>query len=69
MGPVITFMGLARADDVLIEPVGMSGQTPIYQPFFGYGFSLIIEAKPGAASSATTRRRCSAAYPRPTRRF
>jgi len=46
-GPVITFLGLARADDVLMEPAGMSGQIPIYQPFFGYGFSLIVEAKPG----------------------
>jgi hypothetical protein len=49
---VITFLGLARADDELMEPVGMSGQSPIYQPFFGYGFSIIAEAKPGSSRFA-----------------
>ena len=48
-GPVITFLGLTRADDVLLEPSGMAGSTPIYQPLFGYGFSIIVEAKPGAS--------------------
>ena len=46
-GPVITFLGLTRADDMLLQPIGMSGDIPIYQPLFGYGFSLIVEAMPG----------------------
>ena len=46
-GPVITFFGLTRADDVLIDPSGASGDIPIYQPLFGYGFSLVVEAMPG----------------------
>jgi hypothetical protein len=48
-GPVITFIGMTRADDVLVDPVGMSGDVPIYSPPFGYGFSLVVEAKPGAS--------------------
>jgi hypothetical protein len=46
-GAVITFLGLTRADDVLIDPAGMSGDIPIYQPSFGYGFSIVVEAKSG----------------------
>lgn len=49
-GPVITFMGLTRADDVLVDPDGMSGDVAIYAPAFGYGFSIIVEAKPGASN-------------------
>lgn len=51
-GPVITFFGLTRADDVLLPPSGMSGNIPIFEPPFGYGFSLIVEAKPGASRAA-----------------
>lgn len=46
-GPVITYLGVTRADDMLITPIGMAGNVPIYRSLFGYGFSLIVEAKPG----------------------
>ncbi|MGH7787360.1 MAG: hypothetical protein ACRERC_10870, partial [Candidatus Binatia bacterium] len=46
-GPEITFFGLTRADDMLLEPTGMSGNIPIYTPIFGFGFSLVVEGKPG----------------------
>jgi hypothetical protein len=46
---VITFIGLTRADDVLIDPTGSSGNIPIFQPLFGYGFSIVVEAKPGVS--------------------
>jgi hypothetical protein len=51
---VITFLGLTRADDALIQPVGMSGTTPIYRPLFGYGFSIVVEAKPGASGASVS---------------
>lgn len=47
-GPVITFLGLARADDALIEP-REPGDTPVYEVLFGYGFRIVVEAKPGAS--------------------
>jgi hypothetical protein len=49
-GAVITFFGLSRADDQLLEPSGTSTNgIPIYRPLFGSGFSLVVEAKPGAS--------------------
>jgi len=32
---------------VLIDPVQVSNDIPLYTPPFGYGFSIIVEAKPG----------------------
>jgi hypothetical protein len=49
IGPEITFLGLTRADDFLIDPSGMQGDIPIYEPTFGFNFSIIVEAKPGAS--------------------
>jgi len=46
---VITFLGLTRADDILLDPTGTSGGIPIYQPLFGYGFSIVVEVKPGGS--------------------
>ncbi|HYD48149.1 MAG TPA: hypothetical protein VEB21_07375 [Terriglobales bacterium] len=47
-GPVITFFGLARPDDLLIQPVGTTPQgVPIYQPGAPFGMRLVIEARPG----------------------
>ena len=48
-GPVITFLGLTRADDMLQQPSGSLGDIPIYQPLFGYGFSIIVEVKAGSS--------------------
>lgn len=50
-GPVITFLGLTRADDFQQLPSGMSGDIPIYTPAFGFGFSIVVEAKPGLSGA------------------
>jgi hypothetical protein len=48
VGADITFVGLARANDSLLDPVGVTDQGwPIYQRQFGYLFSVVVEAKPG----------------------
>jgi hypothetical protein len=60
VGPVITFLGLTRADDILLQPIGMSGDIPIYQPLFGYGFSIVVEAMPGLSRFPVARMTFSA---------
>jgi hypothetical protein len=48
---VIAFFGVARADDTLVSP---SGTTPTGVPIFErarYGFSLVVEGRPGGANS------------------
>ncbi len=47
IGPEIVFFGLIQADDFLIDPVGFEDGIPVYQPLFGFGFSLVVEAKEG----------------------
>jgi hypothetical protein len=48
IGPIVTFVGLTRADDVLIDP---SPTTPdgllVYSRLTGASFSLVVEGKPG----------------------
>jgi hypothetical protein len=51
-GPVVTFLGLTLANDMLLLPAGMSGDIPIYQPSSGAFFSIVVEAKPGASHVA-----------------
>ncbi len=46
-GPQITFYGLTRADDMLLNPIGMENGIPVYAPSFGFAFSIVVEAKPG----------------------
>jgi hypothetical protein len=47
-GPDITFVGVARADDRLIEPVGQTPEGfPLYKRSFGSLFTIVVEAKPG----------------------
>ena len=47
-GPVITFFGMARADDLQIQPVGVTNDgIPIYNPPVPVGIRLVIEAQPG----------------------
>lgn len=52
-GPEITFFGIARADDVALNPTGFdeSGR-PVFSQKIGGGFSLIIEARPGGQRRA-----------------
>jgi hypothetical protein len=46
--PDITFFGVAKPDDTLSTPVGfILGEIPIYERPFGYGFTLVVEGKPG----------------------
>lgn len=48
IGPVITYFGLTRADDSLIDPIGTNPQgLPIYTRVAGAGFSLIVEGRRG----------------------
>lgn len=54
-GPIITFLGLTRADDVLIEPIGTDDTgIPIYERTngTGSGFSIVVEAKRGSSGEA-----------------
>ena len=47
-GPVVTFFGLARADEALIQPSGVTEQgVPIYARPFGNGFRIVVEGAPG----------------------
>ena len=48
-GPEITFFGLTRADDMVLDPTGTIDGRPLYQPTFGFGFSLVVEVKAGAS--------------------
>ena len=49
-GPVITFFGLTRSDDVLIAPTGTTPQgLPIYVRVVGTAFSLVVEGMPGTS--------------------
>jgi hypothetical protein len=47
-GADITYVGLARPDDTIIDPVGVTSQGwPIYERPLGYLFTIVVEAKPG----------------------
>ena len=47
-GADVTFVGLARANDTVLKPVGMTGDGwPIYERPVGYLFNVVVEAKPG----------------------
>lgn len=58
VGPEITFFGVTRADDTLLDESGTTGGgTPIYTRVAGAtgvasGFTLVIEGKPGANAVA-----------------
>lgn len=44
-GPEITFFGVIRADDTLIEPAEVNEEgLPVFERPFGFGFSLVVEA-------------------------
>lgn len=50
---MITFFGVTRADDTLVPASGTApGGIPIFERSFGSGFSLVIEGRPGGASTA-----------------
>jgi hypothetical protein len=47
----VTFLGLTRADDMLMAKAGTSGGIDVYAPAFGSGFSILVEAKPGSSGA------------------
>jgi hypothetical protein len=48
-GPGITFFGVTRADDVLVDAIGNTDDgVPIFQRLVASGFSLVVEGRPGA---------------------
>lgn len=60
-GPNITFFGLARADNTVVEPSGTDDNgVPIYQRSAGSGFIIVVEAKPGANGAILGR--CNMSY-------
>jgi len=52
-GPQITFLGLATADDVALQPDAVDDQgRPVFVRPHGQGFTLIVEARRGAERGA-----------------
>jgi hypothetical protein len=55
-GPLVTFFGVARADDTLVDPIGMTANgVPIFSRPAGVGFSLVIEGRPGPGGATVGR--------------
>lgn len=51
IGPQIVFFGLIRADDTVVDPSGTDASgRPVYDRPFGFGFSLVVEARRGASN-------------------
>jgi len=48
IGPVVTFLGAARADGTTVEPIRVDKGIPVYRSAVGSGFMLVVEVKPGA---------------------
>ncbi len=47
--PVITYIGIAAADDAIVRPIGVDEDgRPVYSRLIGSAFSLVIEAAPGS---------------------
>jgi hypothetical protein len=53
IGPAVTFFGIIRADDTLVQDAGTSMEGfLIYERAFGSGFSLVVEGRPGPGAVA-----------------
>jgi hypothetical protein len=53
IGPTVSFFGITRADDTLVQPAGTSVEGfIIYERAFGSGFSLVVEGRPGLGDVA-----------------
>ena len=51
MGPDVLFFGLTNSDDSATQPSGTDPNgVPIYERPFGFGFSLVVEARHGRAN-------------------
>lgn len=56
-GPEITFLGVARADGSLVEPLDVTADgAPIFVRRGGFGFHLVVEGKPGRSGAAVSPR-------------
>lgn len=57
LGPVVHFLGIARADGSLIEPIDITEDgTPVYTRRAGFGFLLLVEGKPGLSGKPVSPR-------------
>lgn len=57
VGPVISHLGIARADGTKLEPKSTQRDgTDVYQHSIGSGFMLVVEAKPGLSNIEVGRR-------------
>src|SRR5438105_2630109 len=55
-GPVVTFLGVTRADDTLVlQSRATNAGVPVFDRPFGSGFRLVVEAKPGVDGRAVGR--------------
>jgi hypothetical protein len=51
IGPVISYLGAARADGYTTSPVGKTAEgVPIFQNPVGSGFMVVVEGKPGISN-------------------
>ena len=48
-GADVSFVGVARPDDPLIDPVEFRDGVPIFERPFGFLFTIVIEGKPGSS--------------------
>ena len=47
---MITFFGITRSDDSVVQPIGVSNDgVPIFERFFGSGFSIVVEGRRGGS--------------------
>lgn len=57
VGPVVTVIGVARADGKTVEPTSVDKNgVPIYVNYVGSGFILVVEGKPGVSNLEVGRR-------------
>jgi hypothetical protein len=57
IGPLVTFLGVARADGSSVEPASVDRNgTPTYTTAVGSGFMIVVEGKPGESGLEVGRR-------------
>jgi hypothetical protein len=50
-GPIVTFFGITRADDGILEPISEGG-IPTFQVPTSTGFRIVVEGRPGPSGAA-----------------
>jgi hypothetical protein len=57
IGPLVTHLGIARADGTMLEPVSVDKKgVPVYGNYVGSGFIILVEGKPGISNLEVGRR-------------